>query len=150
MARIKARFWETTALEDMDKAQWEALCDGCGKCCLIKLEDEDSGKIAYTNVACRLFEDATCRCANYPLRKQLVSGCVVLSPENIARNAYWMPQSCAYRRLFEGKGLPAWHPLVTGDPSSTQTSGKSMQNKTLAEYDIDEDELENYVIEGFK
>lgn len=150
MSQEKNQFWVSTPLEEMSKEQWESLCDGCGKCCLLKLEDEDDGTIEYTNIACRLFDDKTCTCTNYPLRKQLVAGCVVLGPENISRNAYWMPSTCAYRLLYEGKTLPSWHPLITGDRNSVHEADISMQGKTLAEHEVSEDELENYVIEGLQ
>lgn len=144
---LRPRFWETVDLADMTKTEWEALCDGCGRCCLLKLEDEDTEEVAYTNIACRLFDDATCRCGNYALRKQLVAGCVVLTPENIARNADWMPRTCAYRRLHEGQPLADWHPLISNDPSTVDAADISMQGKTLAEQEIPEEEWENYIIE---
>ncbi len=145
---LRPRFWEHHALDDLSKAEWEALCDGCGRCCLLKLEDEDSGDIAYTRIACRLFDPESCRCGNYALRQQLVSGCVVLSPENIERHAYWMPATCAYRRLFEGQGLPDWHPLVSGDPGTVHSAGISMRGKVVAEYDVEEESFEDFVIDG--
>ena len=107
---LRPQFWETVDLTNMTKSEWESLCDGCGKCCLLKLEDEDTEEIKFTNVACRLFDDTTCKCQNYALRKQMVAGCVVLTPENIERIAYWMPKTCGYRRVFEGQGLMGWHP----------------------------------------
>ena len=142
------RFWETTPLDEMSKAQWESLCDGCGKCCLIKLEDIDTGALRYTNIACRLLDDTTCRCTNYPLRKQLVAGCVVLTPERLDDICDWMPNTCAYKILYEGGTLPDWHPLLTGSPHSVHEAGISVQNKTVPEYDIEEDDFEDYVIEG--
>ena len=144
---LRPRYWEDTPLSKMTEAEWEALCDGCGKCCLLKLEDEDTGEIAYTNIACRLFDDATCRCGNYALRKQLVPGCVQLSAKNIAKNAHWMPETCAYRLLYEGSGLPRWHPLVTGDPGSVVAAGISVAGRTVAEYDVEEEDYEDYVSE---
>ncbi|MEM6618119.1 MAG: YcgN family cysteine cluster protein [Pseudomonadota bacterium] len=137
------RYWETTALGDMSRDQWEALCDGCGKCCLLKLEDEDTGQIALTNISCRLFDDATCRCASYDLRQHLVAGCVVLTPQNIAKNAHWMPDTCAYRRLSEGRKIPPWHPLITGDPSTTPT----VRGHTVPEYEVDEEDFEDFIVE---
>ena len=144
----REKFWENVPLEDMSKPEWEALCDGCGRCCLLKLEDEDTEEVAFTNVACRLFDDATCRCTQYALRRQMVAGCVVLTPENIGRNAHWMPATCAYRLLHEGRPLPAWHPLLTGDPASTHAAGIGMRGRVVMEYEVDEDDLEDYVIEG--
>ena len=149
MTQLRKDFWKRFDLGDLTRDEWEALCDGCGRCCLLKLEDEDSGDIAYTNVACRLFDESSCTCGNYPLRKQLVAGCVVLTPENIERNAYWMPETCAYRLVFEGKPLFDWHPLISKDPASVHAADISMRGKVLAEYEVDEDDLEDYVIEDF-
>lgn len=144
------RFWETTDLADMSTSEWEALCDGCGKCCLLKLEDEDTEDLAYTNIACRLFDDATCQCKNYALRKQMVAGCVVLTPQNIDRHAHWMPTSCAYRLLHEGAPLPDWHPLLTGTQQSVHDAGISMRGKTLAENDVKEEDWQDHIIEGLQ
>ena len=131
----------------MTKLEWESLCDGCGKCCLLKLEDEDTEEIKFTNVACRLFDDTTCKCQNYALRKQMVAGCVVLTPENIERIAYWMPTTCGYRRVFEGQPLMDWHPLITGNPDSANITKNSFQNRTIPEYEVNEEDLENYIIQ---
>ena len=143
----RANFW-TLPLDALTRTEWEALCDGCGKCCLLKLEDEDTGEIAYTDIACRLFDPATCRCGNYPLRRQLVPGCVVLDPETLPEIAHWMPATCAYRLRHEGRPLPTWHPLVTGDPGSTATAGHAMRNRTVAEYEVDEEDYEDHIIKG--
>ena len=147
---LRPKFWETTNLADMSRDEWEALCDGCGKCCMLKLEDDETGDVHYTNIACRLFDDKTCSCGNYPLRKRMVAGCVVLTPENIERNAHWMPSTCAYRLLEEGGILPDWHPLITGNPQSVQDADISMHEKTVAEYEVNEDDFEDYVIEGLQ
>ena len=136
-------------MTDMTKSEWEALCDGCGKCCLLKLEDENTLQIRYTNISCRLFDDGTCACGSYALRKQMVAGCVVLTPENIDRNAHWMPSSCAYRLLHEGGDLPDWHPLQTDNANSTKTSGNSVSGHTIPEYDIEEEDFEDYTTERF-
>jgi uncharacterized cysteine cluster protein YcgN (CxxCxxCC family) len=125
-------FWEVKPLGQMTKAEWESLCDGCGRCCLIRFEDEESGEIIPTRVSCKLFDDATCRCSNYPKRKRYVPDCIKLTPWNIEDLA-WMPPSCAYRRLHEGRGLPDWHPLVTGDPESVHRAGISMRGQTISE-----------------
>jgi uncharacterized protein len=108
---LRPRFWERIPLRNLTPAEWEALCDGCGKCCLNKLEDADTGEVAFTRVACRLLDGESCRCGNYAIRKTLVPECVVLTPANIAEIAYWMPRTCAYRLLWEGKPLADWHPL---------------------------------------
>ena len=113
---LRPEFWRRFPLDELTRAEWEALCDGCAKCCLVKLEDEDTGEVAYTNVACRLLDLGTCRCGNYPLRRQLVAGCVVLDRDNLDRVLGWMPRTCAYRLVHEGRDLEAWHPLISGDP----------------------------------
>ncbi|QGX97395.1 YcgN family cysteine cluster protein [Roseovarius faecimaris] len=144
---LAPRFWETKPLKAMSRAEWEALCDGCGKCCLNKLEDEDTGEVALTRIACRLFDDATCRCAQYEIRHQFVPECIVLEPKNLDKNLYWMPETCAYKLLHLGKPLYDWHPLISGDPDSVHRAGVSMQNATLPEFEIPEDEWEDHLIE---
>ncbi len=144
---MRPRFWERVPLAAMSPAEWEALCDGCGRCCVLKLEDVDTGQVHYTDIACRLFDDATCRCGNYPLRKTLVEGCVVLTPGNLAEVAPWLPRSCAYRRLHEGAGLAPWHPLVSGDPESVHAAGISLRGKTVPEWEVPEEEQEDHILE---
>ena len=144
---LAAKFWERKKMAQMSPREWEALCDGCGKCCMNKLEDEDTGEVVLTNVACRLFDDATCRCANYPIRHQFVPDCIVLRPDTIAENLYWMPQTCAYRLVYEGRPLMHWHPLLTGTPESVHQAGVSMQHATEPEFEIPEDDWEDYIIE---
>ncbi|WP_454915791.1 YcgN family cysteine cluster protein [Xanthobacter sediminis] len=121
-------FWRTTPLAAMSTEQWESLCDGCGRCCLVKLEDEDTGAIAYTDVACRLFDTEGCRCADYAHRSEKVEDCVRLTPEAVAALS-WLPPTCAYRLLDEGQDLPFWHPLVSGDPSSVRAAGISVAGR---------------------
>ncbi|MDQ2067387.1 YcgN family cysteine cluster protein [Xinfangfangia sp. CPCC 101601] len=147
MTNMREKFWETVPLNKMTPAEWEALCDGCGKCCLNKLEFEDDGEVAYTSVACRLFDDATCRCGDYANRRQFVPECVFLTPKTLAKSAYWMPATCAYKLLYQGKTLPDWHPLVTGDPESTHSSGNSVRGQTVSELTVPEDDWEDYIIE---
>lgn len=130
-------FWETKRLEQMTAEEWERLCDGCGRCCLVRFEDEETGEIVPTRVACKLFNDDTCRCANYARRKRYVPDCIKLTPWNI-EDLKWMPPSCAYRRLHEGRGLPAWHPLRTGDPDSVHREGISMRGRTISESALDD------------
>ncbi|MDC0658142.1 YcgN family cysteine cluster protein [Leisingera sp. SS27] len=141
------RFWEKKPLKDLNQKEWEALCDGCGKCCLNKLEDEETGEVALTRVACRLLDDATCRCAQYPIRHQFIPECIVLKPENLDTHAYWMPETCAYRLLWQGKPLPEWHPLLTGTPESVHEAGVSVRGWTVSEFEIAEDEWEDHIIE---
>jgi uncharacterized cysteine cluster protein YcgN (CxxCxxCC family) len=147
MTKLAPRFWEKKPLDKLSEAEWEALCDGCGKCCLNKLEDEDSGEVALTRVACRLLDDQTCRCAHYENRHQFIPECIVLRPDNLDTHAYWMPQTCAYRLLWKGKPLPAWHPLITGDPNSVHSAGVSVQGMTVSEFDTPEEDWEDHIIE---
>jgi uncharacterized protein len=136
------RFWQTLTLTEMDAAQWESLCDGCGKCCLHKLEDEDSGEVYVCNVACRLLDLQTCRCGNYANRKQLVPDCTVLTAANIAE-FHWLPQTCAYRLLAEGKPLADWHPLLSGDASTVHSAGISVRGRVVNE--VDADDLQHHI-----
>ncbi len=140
-------------LEALTPEEWEALCDGCGRCCLLKLEDEETGELAYTSVHCRLYDPQSCRCGNYALRKALVPGCVVLTPATLAEIAPWMPSTCAYRLRFEGRPLPDWHPLRTGDPTSPRRAGIAADGlnppgRLTPEWEVDEDDLEDYALEG--
>lgn len=144
---LRHRFWETVPLKKMTAKEWEALCDGCGKCCLNKLEDEETGHVELTCVSCRLLDDETCLCSNYENRHSYVPECIVLKPSNLGKHAYWMPQTCAYRLLWDGKPLYDWHPLITGDPSSVHEAGVSMRGRTVAENTISEDDWEEYIIE---
>lgn len=124
------RFWERTPLSLLDPEQWESLCDGCGKCCLEKLEDEDTRRIHYTNVACKLLDHQTCRCKDYDRRSRRVHDCVQLSPATV-EDPYWLPATCAYRLVREGKPLPEWHPLISGDPDSVRHAGQSVAGRVI-------------------
>ena len=137
-------FWTDTPLEKMTPSQWESLCDGCGKCCVLKLEDVDTGTVHYTDVGCRLLDCTTARCRDYSQRKSLVPDCVILTADNLNKFA-WMPSTCAYRLLFEGKDLPEWHPLITGDRNSPQRAGHSVAGRIFTEADIDEDNLPDHI-----
>ncbi|QLQ19945.1 MAG: YcgN family cysteine cluster protein [Exiguobacterium profundum] len=148
MSKLRARFWETVPLKKLTPAEWEALCDGCGKCCLNKLEYEDTGEVEYTRIACRLLDGETCRCSDYANRFTHVPECVRLTPKSLPKIAYWMPATCAYRLLWQGETLPDWHPLVTGDPDSTHKAGQSVKGWTLPESAVPEDDWEDYVIPG--
>ncbi len=144
---LRSRYWEKVPMAKMNKAEWEALCDGCGKCCLNKLEDEDTGEVALTRVACRLLDDATCLCSQYPIRHQFVPECIVLTPKTIQDNLYWLPQTCAYRLVTEGQPLFDWHPLISGNPETVHLSGVSMQYRTVSEFDVADDDWEDHIIE---
>ncbi len=144
---MRDRFWETVPLGEMTEAEWEALCDGCGKCCLNKLEDEDTGEVAFTRVACRLFDDAKCACSMYDQRLKHVPECVVLRPDNLDRVAYFMPKTCAYRLLHEGRPLYPWHPLVAGDSEAIHRQCMSVRGLTVSEATVPEDDWEDYLFE---
>ena len=130
-------FWQTKRLEQMTVQEWESLCDGCGLCCLVRFEDEDTGEVIPTRVSCRLFDDKLCRCSDYENRKKHVPDCIKLTPHNIDALP-WMPKSCAYRRLHEGRDLADWHPLISGDPESVHRAGVSVRGETVNERDLDD------------
>ena len=131
------QFWKRKSLSEMTADEWESLCDGCGLCCMLKVQDEDTNDVFYTDVACRLFDIDSCRCTDYANRTKRVPDCLVLTPDE--KDAYeWLPDSCAYRRLANGQELPGWHPLVTGRPESVHEAGISMQGKAISENDADE------------
>ncbi|NRB02793.1 MAG: YcgN family cysteine cluster protein [Rhodobacteraceae bacterium] len=144
---LAPRFWERKPLKKMSPKEWEALCDGCGKCCLNKIEDAETGEVALTRIACRLLDDETCKCAHYEMRRKFVPDCLSLTINTIQDHMYWLPQTCAYRLLAEKKPLPDWHPLITGDPDSVHYAGISMQGMTCSEMDVHEDDWEDYIIE---
>ena len=139
------RFWLHKRLDQMSDVEWESLCDGCGRCCLVKLEDEDSGDIYFTNVACRLFNDEQCNCRDYSRRTVKVTNCLDLRPLNDTLVAA-LPTSCAYRRLSEGRGLADWHPLLSGDPESVCVAGISVRGQVVSEEFIHPDQLEDHII----
>jgi uncharacterized cysteine cluster protein YcgN (CxxCxxCC family) len=131
------RFWETTPLRALDPQQWESLCDGCGKCCLEKFEDEDTGEMVYTNIACRLLDLGTCRCSDYACRQQQVPECIALTPAAL-EDPRWLPQTCAYRLVAKGQPLAAWHPLISGDPESARAAGQSVYGRVIPESEAED------------
>ncbi len=137
-------FWETKTLREMNRAEWESLCDGCGKCCIHKLEDEETGALMATNVACRLLDRRCGRCTDYKHRRAYVPECVRLTPEKVEQ-LDWLPSTCAYLLLHEGKPLPDWHPLVTGDPESVHAAGQSVRGWTISE--VDAGDLEHHLVD---
>jgi uncharacterized cysteine cluster protein YcgN (CxxCxxCC family) len=131
---MTAPFWQTKTLDEMTQEEWESLCDGCGRCCLHKLRDEETQALSFTNVACRLLDIATCRCSNYENRFTQVPDCIQLTPA-ILREIDWLPPSCAYRRIEEGRGLPPWHPLRSGTSDTVVSSGASARGRIISERD---------------
>lgn len=144
---LRDRYWERIPLRNMTQVEWEALCDGCGRCCLNKLEDADTGEVAFTRVACRLLDGETCRCTQYEIRHRFVPDCVVLTPATIADVAYWLPSTCAYKLLHDGQPLADWHPLISGTAQSVHDAGISVQGWTVPEFEVDEDDWEDHIIE---
>lgn len=145
MPELRERFWERYRLRELNRAEWEALCDGCGKCCLHKLEDEETGKIYRTNVACRLLNRESGLCSDYKNRRAFVPDCVQLRPELVSQ-LDWLPGTCAYRRVDEGRPLPAWHYLISGDREAVHEVGASVRGWTISEVDASVD-LEHHIID---
>ena len=139
-------FWEIKSLSEMTTAGWESLCDGCGRCCLNKLEDWDTGEIHFTNIACTLFDGDSCRCRDYEKRFETVPDCVKLEPEQVS-SYHWLPPTCAYRRLDEGKPLPDWHPLITGSPKSVHDAGISVRRRTIPEDGLSVEDYEDHLVD---
>ena len=138
-------FWHDKSLAEMSDAEWELLCDGCARCCMIKLEDEDTGEVHYTSLVCDLLDLARCRCTRYPQRHELVPDCIEFDAD-LAASLRWLPTTCAYRRLAEGLDLPGWHPLVTGRAESVHEAGISVRGRVRHAGRIEEDELTEHVI----
>lgn len=137
-------FWETKSLKEMTDAEWESLCDGCGRCCLVLLDEEGSGRLYQTNVACKLFDVKRRRCTDYANRTKKVKDCVQLTPGNSGA-LDWMPESCAYRRLARGEGLPDWHPLLTGTKKSVEDAGVAVMS-AVSERTVDPEDIWDYVV----
>jgi uncharacterized cysteine cluster protein YcgN (CxxCxxCC family) len=139
-------FWKRKTLDEMSAREWESLCDGCGRCCLNKLEDEDTGETHFTNVGCRLLDGETCRCKDYKNRQTHVSDCVRLTPRGVKR-IVWLPPTCAYKLLAEGKDLYWWHHLVSGDRETVHQAGISVRGRVAAsETDVADDDLVNWIV----
>jgi hypothetical protein len=141
-------FWMAKQLEELDEAEWEALCDGCGRCCLNKLEDDESGEIHLTRLACRLLDLSTCRCVDYANRKERVPECVKIDAQAV-RTVRWLPSTCAYRMVAEGRPLAWWHPLVSGTPQTVHDAGISVRGLARSEKGVKIDNYWKYIIEDF-
>jgi uncharacterized protein len=140
-------FWKTKTLEEMSNAEWESLCDGCARCCLEKLEDEDTGKIYFTHVSCKLLDAGLCACKDYANRSDQVPDCVRLTPENV-RTLNWLPPSCGYKLVAEGRDLYWWHPLVSGDPDTVHEAGVSVRGRVQGtENEIADADLEDHIVQ---
>ncbi len=141
-----APFWKAKSLEQMTAAEWESLCDGCGRCCLSKLEFEDTGEICFTHVGCRLLDATACRCTDYENRAEKVEDCVRLTPQNL-REIDWLPPTCGYRLVADGRDLYWWHPLVSGDPDTVHAAGVSVRGRVRAsEVDVPDNMLEDHIV----
>jgi uncharacterized cysteine cluster protein YcgN (CxxCxxCC family) len=146
MPPADAPFWKTKSLEQMTDSEWESLCDGCGRCCLNKLEDEDTGEIYFTHVGCRLLDGQSCRCHDYENRSEQVPDCVRLTPQTV-REITWLPPTCGYRLVADGRDLYWWHPLVSGDPETVVAAGVSVRGRVrFSEVDVPDNELEDHIV----
>lgn len=143
---MEDRFWETRCLEEMSPAQWEALCDGCGRCCLQKVEDPEDHAVFYTAVACRFLDIHSCCCTAYARRTKAAPDCLVLTPRT-GGQYHWLPRTCAYRLLAEGNELPSWHPLISGSRESVHAAGISLRDKAISEQYVHPDDLDAYILE---
>ena len=134
---MKDQYWKRKTLAEMSREEWEGLCDGCALCCMHKLEDEDTGEVYYTDLACKLLDLNSCRCTDYTNRAKLVADCLMLSIDN-QQEFDWLPATCAYRRLANGQDLPTWHPLISGNPETVHEAGISLRGHAVSERDTDQ------------
>lgn len=141
-------FWKAKALNEMTDTEWESLCDGCGKCCLFKVEDTETGQVHYTDIACRMLNLDTCRCKIYEHRFEVIKDCLLLTYEKL-QEIDWLPESCAYRRLNESKDLPSWHPLVSGNPDTVRHAGISVCGRAVPELSVDLITIDDHVVDWF-
>lgn len=139
----KAPFWKVKTLKEMTREEWESLCDGCGKCCLIQLQDDEGDRV-FTSLSCKLYDEASGKCSDYGNRSVRVPDCVVLTPDNVGQ-LEWMPRTCAYRLIHEGQELPDWHPLVTDDPQSTFKANMSVRGKVTNEMRVADDDFDRFI-----
>lgn len=142
---MRERFWEQYPLEELTAEEWEALCDGCGQCCLLKFQDEESGELAVLNLACELLDVHSCRCSDYEHRLERVPECTRLTPERV-EEFRWLPHSCAYRRVAEGRKLARWHPLLSGDPERAHRKGVSVRSFAVTSRGVPEEQYEDHII----
>ena len=143
---MSERFWEDLTPDQLSDDQWEGLCDHCGRCCLHKIEDIDTGEVFFTDVACQYMDEETCSCPHYQQRQQLVPECLSIKPD-WGEKFNWLPNTCAYRLLYEGKSLPDWHPLVSGDENSVHLAGISIRGRNFRDNEVDEHEIDEHVID---
>ncbi len=145
MAELRAKFWQNLPLEELNEAEWEALCDGCGLCCLVKLEDEDTERIYFTRLVCSLLDEASCRCSDYKNRHQKMPDCRAITLQSL-KEIEWLPPSCAYRLREQGNPLYWWHPLVSGNRDSVHSAGISTRGWTISEQGIKEEDFEDFLV----
>ncbi len=143
---LEHEYWKKKTLAEMNPEEWEALCDGCARCCLYKLQDEETNEVFYTNVICRLLDTYRCSCSDYPNRSHLVPTCLVLDAD-LVKQLSWMPKTCAYRLVAEGKDLAWWHHLVSGSRETVHEAGISVRYRVIPEKDADMENLEDYIVD---